>query len=237
MKSTGGATYRPFEDLKTLLKERPFSPESGKGTKPKESAEQQTEGAEDEHLLFLEAMKGVEPVMKEHIIVSDEESPPPRLSGKDDDADAMTRLRELIRCGDGFVVSYTSEYMEGLGYGVRPEVARRLHRGDFSIQGHIDLHGYPVKEAKQVFETFLKESIEARLRAVLIIHGRGRSSRDKPVLKGKVKKWLTRGPWRKWVIAFTSARPCDGGAGATYVLLRHRPATKRHRKIYGVVLS
>jgi len=31
--------------------------------------------------------------------------------------------------------------------------------------------------------------------------------------------------------AFTSARSCDGGAGATYVLLRQRPVTKRMRKM------
>jgi DNA-nicking Smr family endonuclease len=65
---------------------------------------------------------------------------------------------------------------------------------------------------------------------VLIVHGRGLSSPAKPILKTKVIKWLTSGPWRKWVMAFTSARWCDGGAGATYVLLRKRPVTKRFKK-------
>jgi DNA-nicking Smr family endonuclease len=31
-------------------------------------------------------------------------------------------------------------------------------------------------------------------------------------------------------MAFTSARLCDGGAGATYVLLRKHPATKRFKR-------
>jgi DNA-nicking Smr family endonuclease len=47
------------------------------------------------------------------------------------------------------------------------------------------------------------------------------SSKDQhPVLKGKVNSWL-----QQWddVLAFCSARQCDGGTGATYVLLR-RPA-------------
>jgi DNA-nicking Smr family endonuclease len=65
---------------------------------------------------------------------------------------------------------------------------------------------------------------------VLIVHGRGLSSPAKPVLKTKVIEWLTCGPWRKWVIAFTSARSFDGGAGATYVLLRQRPVTRSKRK-------
>jgi len=26
-------------------------------------------------------------------------------------------------------------------------------------------------------------------------------------------EWLTHGAWRKWVVAYASARSCDGGAG------------------------
>jgi DNA-nicking Smr family endonuclease len=109
-------------------------------------------------------------------------------------------------------------------------VAKRLHKGEFSIQGHIDLHGLTVVSAREAFENFLEESTATGKRMVLIIHGRGLSSPAKPILKTKVIKWLTTGRWRKWVMAFTSARLCDGGAGATYVLLRKRPATKRFKK-------
>jgi len=77
---------------------------------------------------------------------------------------------------------------------------------------------------------FLKEALSSGKRAVLIVHGRGLSSPEEPVLKTKVKEWLTSGRWRKWVMAFTSARACDGATGATYVLLRQRPATRRYRR-------
>ncbi|MDP6394410.1 MAG: Smr/MutS family protein [Desulfobacterales bacterium] len=60
--------------------------------------------------------------------------------------------------------------------------------------------------------------------------GCGLSFASKPILKTKVFQWLASEPWRKWVIAFSSARLCDGGAGAAYVLLRQRPVTKRLRK-------
>jgi DNA-nicking Smr family endonuclease len=139
-------------------------------------------------------------------------------------------LRNLVRGGEGFIISDTAEYMEGTGYGVNPDVARRLHQGDFSIQAHLDLHGLVAADAKAAFEQFLKEALLSGKTAVLVVHGRGRSSRADPVLKTKVKEWLTTGHWRKWVIAFTSARACDGGTGATYILLRQRPATKRLRK-------
>jgi DNA-nicking Smr family endonuclease len=87
-----------------------------------------------------------------------------------------------------------------------------------------------VGEAKTAFDDFLQRSIISSKRTLLVIHGRGLSSAEEPVLKTKVKEWLTSGLWRKWIVAFSSARACDGGAGATYILLRRHPATKRHRK-------
>lgn len=75
----------------------------------------------------------------------------------------------------------------------------------------------------------LSRSIRRGYRGVLIVHGRGLKSPGKPVLKAKVFHWLTRGPLRAYVVALASARACDGGAGATYVLLRPRPIGKRQR--------
>ncbi|MFH0813346.1 MAG: Smr/MutS family protein, partial [Pseudomonadota bacterium] len=131
--------------------------------------------------------------------------------------------------GTGFHVADTPEYIEGTGYHVHPEIAKRLHRGDFSIQAHLDLHGLIVEEAKEVFDQFMKWVAIHGKTGVLVTHGRGLSSPTEPVLKRKVEEWLTRGPWRKWVVAYTSARLCDGGAGATYVLLRPRPVSKRFK--------
>ncbi|NVM24064.1 MAG: Smr/MutS family protein [Desulfobacterales bacterium] len=186
--------YRPFENLKALLKEKSFP---------------------------LTARRKDKPVSR----VAKREPWEEQL-----EAEALARLEDLVGGGDGFIISDTPEYVEGIGYGVDPEVAKRLHRGDFSIQAHIDLHGLWVADAREAFEQFFKEAILSGKRAVLVIHGRGLSSPAEPVLKAKVKEWLTCGPWRKWVIAFTSARACDGATGGTYVLLRQRPATKRYRK-------
>jgi DNA-nicking Smr family endonuclease len=144
--------------------------------------------------------------------------------------EGMEALRTLVEEGKGFTVSNTPEYMEGRGYGVSSLLARRLHQGDFSIQAHVDLHGYSAQEACQAVDAFLDTSIRCGKRAVLIIHGRGLSSPDRPVLKEKVREWLSTGRWRKWVLAFTSARAEDGGAGATYVLLRKKPVTKSQRR-------
>ncbi|MDO9351805.1 MAG: Smr/MutS family protein, partial [Deltaproteobacteria bacterium] len=141
--------------------------------------------------------------------------------------ETLKRLEDLIHYGTGFHVADTPEYIEGTGYHIHPEIARRLHRGEFSIQAHLDLHGLIAEDAKEAFDQIIKWAVTHGKTGVLVTHGRGLSSPAEPVLKRKVEEWLTRGPWRKWVVAYTSARLCDGGAGATYVLLRQRPVSKR----------
>ena len=223
--------HRPFKNLKQILKKKQFALSSGQKEGPEaEAIAELAVEVDDEDVLFETAMTGVEPIEREPIGTTRGPVSPAKALGQSEEAEALAKLEELVRGGDGFIVSDTPEYMEGVGYGVNPEIARRLHQGDFSVQAHIDLHGFGVEDARGALEQFLKEAILSGKMAVLVVHGRGLSSRGKPVLKTKVKEWLTSGPWRKWVVAFTSARVCDGGAGATYVLLRQRPATKRYRR-------
>ncbi|MFN9187167.1 MAG: Smr/MutS family protein, partial [Betaproteobacteria bacterium] len=102
--------------------------------------------------------------------------------------------------------------------GIGPDVLRRLRRGEWSIQAHIDLHGHRVDEARHALGQFLRQAVRAGLRCVRVVHGKGLGSRDRqPVLKGKVRNWLVQ---REEVIAFCQARPIDGGSGALVVLLR-----------------
>ena len=238
--------FRPFEDLQALLESKsvklvPSSAEksvkSRSKTAPKASKHDKTTeptsdqpAAENEKELFMEAMADVSPIPQDDRIVHDPAIRPPKGVEHDCENDALQQLNKLIESGEGFVVADTPEYIEGTGYNVNPEITKRLHRGDFSIQAHLDLHGMGVEDARDALERFLKDAISTGKRAVLIVHGRGLSSPAKPVLKTKVIEWLTCGPWRKWVIAFTSARSFDGGAGATYVLLRQHPVTRSKRK-------
>ncbi len=226
--SSSGA-FKPFKNLKTLLKKKSVELKSAPVEKPDQPVEYQTDGGSD-RAVFEEAMADVKRIPRTKYAA---QKPPVnryRHSAADPDAESLTQLKELVKYGTGFVVSLTPEYSEGIARGVNPDIARRLHQGEFSIQDHIDLHGLRVIEAREAVDAFLNRSIAGGRRAVLIIHGRGLSSRADPVLKSKIYHWLTTSPWHKWVIAFTSARLCDGGAGATYVLLRRKPLTKRHRK-------
>ena len=227
--------FRPFKDLQALFEEKAIELKSVSTPKLNESNELDTKKVDQrpDRIIFKEAMADVKKISRSNCAVSGDTTFNHSNSDKNleyDEYESLVQLKELIKYGTGFVVSLTPEYVESTANKVSPEVARRLHRGYFSIQAHVDLHGLGVNDAHQVFDRFLKTSIMAGKRAVLIIHGRGLSSPYEPVLKAKVYQWLTTAPWHKWVIAFTSARLCDGGTGATYVLLRQQPLTKRFRK-------
>ena len=218
---------KSFEDLKSLLKSKSISLPDRSHPNSKDGRDDKREDPKFEERLFSEAMKGVIPMTRDNYVEKTFQIDLPDGLADKDEAETLSRLRDLVKYGKGFDVADTPEYIEGTGYNVHPKVARRLHRGDYSIQASVDLHGLVVEDAKEVFEKFLKWAVLTGKTGILVIHGRGLSSPSEPVLKKKVVEWLTRGPWRKWIVAYSSARGCDGGAGATYVLLRIRPVSKR----------
>lgn len=235
--------HNPFKNLKARIKEKPQGLQEkpqGKSQEKPEDKEKQAprepvvqpapHDPEADREFFRQAMEGTRPMAGSNREGGRGKTRPAGLPSKSSGEEALEGMKALISSGLGFVVADTPEYIEGTGYRVDPMMAERLHRGEFSIQAHIDLHGLSAEQARIVFEDFLRESVIRNRRSLLVIHGRGLSSPGEPVLKAKVTEWLTRGPWRKWVIAYSSARLCDGGAGATCILLRTRPVTKRQKK-------
>jgi len=129
-------------------------------------------------------------------------------------------------------VQLTSEYIEGLTPGVNKKILEKLRRGEFAIQATLNIRGLSAVEAKIALEDFFYDVILKGLKCVLIVHGRGLCSKKDPVLKNLVKSWLERGPYRRYILCFCSARPCDGGPGATYVLLSSKPLKKLKHKCF-----
>jgi DNA-nicking Smr family endonuclease len=102
--------------------------------------------------------------------------------------------------------------------GVGREVVRRLRRGEWVVQAQIDLHGLRTDEAREAMSIFVRDAAKRGLRCIRVIHGKGLGSLNRePVLKGKVRAWLTQ---KTEVMAFCEARDRDGGAGAVVVLLQ-----------------
>jgi DNA-nicking Smr family endonuclease len=185
---------------------------------------------DDEKRLFDRAMADVKPIRTNKRCPNDPTPKANPVCSDDDDQEVIDKLEDLVSRGKGFKVSLTPEYIEGITNGESHHILKRLHQGHFAVQDHIDLHGFTIIEAQKAFDRFLHRSITHGMRTLLIVHGRGLSSPVGPVIKNHVSKWLTSGPWAKWVMAFASARACDGGTGATYVLLRNRPLSKKARK-------
>ncbi len=113
----------------------------------------------------------------------------------------------------------TQEYVEWVNHDYRSDITRDVHKGRYSVQDVLDLHGITVEDAEAEVERFLKDSFKKGYRCIKIIHGRGLRSPKGPVLKNAVVELLS-GRYRKHIIAFVTARQCDGGLGALCVLLR-----------------
>lgn len=102
--------------------------------------------------------------------------------------------------------------------GQQSRLLTRLRRGQFSVRAEIDLHEMTSAVAREAIREFLDDCRHHDLLCVRIVHGKGlRSKAQGPVLKQLTDSMLRR---RADVLAFTSARPAQGGTGAVIVLLQ-----------------
>jgi DNA-nicking Smr family endonuclease len=174
----------------------------------------------NEDALFREAFEGVRPLglpRAQRLAVA----PQPRREIVSEDAEVLAELSDLVSGQGTFELTETEEYVEGARHGLDPRLLSQLRRGEFSMQAHLDLHGMIQPDAKEALTGFIVDSVRKGRRAVLIVHGRGlRSPGGLPVLKHAAAQWLSHGIAGGYVLAFATARPSDGGAGAVYVLLR-----------------
>jgi DNA-nicking Smr family endonuclease len=146
--------------------------------------------------------------------------PPVEIQSQDEEQDALQALEDFVRNGN-IELEHTAEYIEGSVHPHGRLYLDDLRSGRFSVQAYIDLHGLNLQEARFILEEFLLESVRAGFSCVRVIHGRGRHSHKHiSVLKENVQRWLCTRRMSRHVIAYTSARRCDGGGGAVYVLLR-----------------
>ena len=173
--------------------------------------------AEAERNLFQRAAGKVEPLRRDERVrlASDLPAPIPVQRQLDD----QRVLKEAI--SDEFDAGTLLDVDDAMSFrrpGIGTDVTRKLRRGEWSIQGEIDLHGLRRDDAREALAEFLREAAKHGWRCVRVVHGKGLGSPGKtPVLKGKVQNWLMQ---KDEVLAFVQARADEGGAGAVVVLLR-----------------
>ena len=172
--------------------------------------------SDDDRELFRDAVEDVRRLKKGEPRVHDR--PRPSAEPRQTEHSERSVRDELLTHDidpDAFI---TGEEMSWLAPGLQTRVLKRLRRGHYSIGAEIDLHQMDVRTARSAVDDFLAESKRRDVRCVRIIHGKGLRSPDgEPVLKRLVAGLLVR---RSDVVAFTSARPEDGGTGAVYALLK-----------------
>jgi len=166
---------------------------------------------------FRQALQGVEPLPRSRraVLPRARPAPFPRQTRLDERAALAESLTGPLSLDDAIE---SGEELAFLRDGLSRDVLRKLRRGHWVVEDHLDLHGMNRLEAAVSVSDFLRRCMARRLRCVRIVHGKGlRSSHQGPVLKTRVDHWLRR---TKQVLAFVSAQPRHGGTGALYVLLR-----------------
>jgi DNA-nicking Smr family endonuclease len=117
------------------------------------------------------------------------------------------------------------------GHDVDARTLDKFRRGQMPIQARMDLHGMTQDKAHKVLNKFIKSSYDQGCRCVLIVTGKGESTRTddadwwvapRGVLRDMVPIWLGQEPLAPMVLQTSVAQIKDGGAGALYVLLRRQ---------------
>jgi DNA-nicking Smr family endonuclease len=176
----------------------------------------QDETNNNDNELFREAMGDVRPIKQEKRIspIKPRPSPRPRQRELDEQQVMLDSMSDPADLSD----LQTGEELLFCRHGLQHKTLKKLRRGDFALQAELDLHGKTVAQARIAIAEFLANCQHQGLRCVRMIHGKGYGSFNKqPVLKSHVNHWLRQ---RDEVLAFSSARPADGGTGAIYLLLR-----------------
>ena len=177
------------------------------------AAEKRTEA---ERNLFTRAVGKGAPIANQERVWSPPQRPSTRPLQQDLDDEAV--MHESM--SDEFDISTLLDADDQLSFrrpGIGTDITRKLRKGEWSIQGQIDLHGLRSDEARNAMGQFIRDAKRMGWRCVRVVHGKGLGSPGKePVLKSKVQRWLVQ---KNEVLAFVQAKPSDGGGGALLVLM------------------
>jgi len=167
----------------------------------------------DEESLFLSEMAGVTPLKSDNKIKLKKE--PKQAPQQNPDETYSFAIDDVF--SDAEMVEDCPDILSFSRSGLQRNVLKKLRQGKHPIEHALDLHGLTVTQARKELQEFLGECETAGVRHAIIVHGKGFRSKDKPIIKPMVNRWLRS---VDNVLAFHSAQAKDGGSGAVYVLLK-----------------
>ncbi|MCA1945586.1 MAG: Smr/MutS family endonuclease [Desulfovibrio sp.] len=181
----------------------------------------------DEGSLFDRAMQDVAPLAGKARNAPELTAPAPPPPPPDPDEETRRVLKALVTGEAEFTLEHLDEYLLGYIAQLDRRILQRLRNGEYSPEAHLDLHGLNTLQAFDALVAFIRHHYMHGKRCVLVVTGRGKNSPEgQGIIKDRVQGWLTRDPFKRVVLAFCTALPKHGGAGAIYVLLRKFNKTK-----------
>lgn len=210
-------SFQPFEGLKKMIEGLGIEVASKPAVR-KPVPLKKEESLTDEEL-FAREMSCVKEIREFRSLRADVKRAALPCKKNSRENEALTVLKDIVAGRRAVNLADTQEYVEWVNEDFSGDIARLLHEGRFSVKDCLDLHGLSVEESEEEVEAFFREALKKRYQCVKIIHGRGLRSPRGPVLKETLIKRLS-GKYRKYVVAFVTARQCDGGLGALYILLK-----------------
>ena len=167
---------------------------------------------------FADLLSNVKPLRTDQTNQVESRAPKPDPIPKETIKDQQRVLKEALEVSPEFEDIQPGDSLSFCRPGIQKSIYRKLKKGQYSIGAELDLHGMTIAEAQAALSQFINAVRKENIRCVRIIHGKGfRSSNSGPRLKPMVNQWLRQ---RNEILAFSSARPIDGGTGAVYVLLK-----------------
>ena len=172
--------------------------------------------------LFTKEMKGVKPIKKEQkLSINKKQINKNKIKQTEQlkKKDFKTHLQPNNNTNSKFDLSFG-------------QINKDLKRGKIKIDRRVDLHGYSLLDAYEIFIKEIKQSYQKNMRCVLVITGKGIYKRKKndeefpKLFHGKIKNsiisWIEEDDLKNYILTYQDAGIAYGGDGAIFVYLRKK---------------
>ena len=105
--------------------------------------------------------------------------------------------------------------------GINYSTVKRMDKGDYPIDGSLDLHGFSINDAFEFFFKFINTSYYKKHRMLLVVTGKGlRFSNESPSINKMLQRWINVPGIIEKILRYNYAIQRHGGKGAYYILLK-----------------